>query len=722
MTAIPDPTTVESIAELAGNKTESDEASTLALHERELASEGVEEHGVEPSFAPPLPLIKRQVRGRYRSAGTGFQLELRVDVGGNRPMNRVSGDFFQTSGGTTSYFGSFVVSAPTVTTTAHQVKVEGMGTFTWTAGAPFVRVTIPRVPPFVPAAAATVQFVSPPSTPGASYVCPFSSPYFRTVDWELDCVQGTIAFGSYNTGSLPQPAGSPARELTIPKAYEECGIQLKPAGISNIVPVAGAGGNGWNDDELHNAMVSHFSLHKNAPQWKVWTLVATSYEGGGVRGIMFDYKDTFQRQGCAVFHDAIGGTDAITLRAALRTYVHELGHAFNLLHSWQKQLADPPAPLGPNSGFGDRSWMNYPQNYIPVGGGPTGTGAYWNDFAFQFTDNELIHLRHAFYKNVIMGANQFGKGASDLDPELFDEPVLDESGLALDLRTRNQAFLYGEPVVVELKLSTTDLRGKRTHDRLHPKDGYVTVAIRQPSGRTIAYRPFLQRCPEIERLVDLTDDNRAIYDSAYIGFGRDGFYFDQPGIYLVRAQYIASDGSRVVSPVCRLIVRNPVTERDQLAGELLLGEQQGQLLALLGSRSGYLGNGIDALDELINVYGDHPLAVYAKLAKGVAAGHEFKDVKPNREMVVRPPSPDESIPLLTDVVASPGRVDNITLNTATRKLAGSCALTGDTGRTADVLDRMPQTFAERGVTNDKVLETIRNEAAATKEALLGEQQ
>ena len=46
-------------------------------------------------------------------------------------------------------------------------------------------------------------------------------------------------------------------------------------------------------------------------------------------------------------------------RAQLRTYVHELGHAFNLLHSWQKNLADPPQPLGPNSGFGDLSWMNY---------------------------------------------------------------------------------------------------------------------------------------------------------------------------------------------------------------------------------------------------------------------------------------------------------------------------------------------------------------------------
>jgi hypothetical protein len=47
-------------------------------------------------------------------------------------------------------------------------------------------------------------------------------------------------------------------------------------------------------------MVNHFSLHADRPQWKVWMLVATSYDGGGVRGIMFDYNDAFQRQGAAV--------------------------------------------------------------------------------------------------------------------------------------------------------------------------------------------------------------------------------------------------------------------------------------------------------------------------------------------------------------------------------------------------------------------------------------
>ena len=54
-------------------------------------------------------------------------------------------------------------------------------------------------------------------------------------------------------------------------------------------------------------------------------------------------RDSFQRQGAAVFYNAIQGASAATQRAQLRTYVHELGHAFNLLHSWDKGFGRPAA-------------------------------------------------------------------------------------------------------------------------------------------------------------------------------------------------------------------------------------------------------------------------------------------------------------------------------------------------------------------------------------------
>jgi hypothetical protein len=441
---------------------------------------------------------------------------------------------------------------------------------------------------------------------------------------------------------------------------------------------------------------------------------------GGYRGIMFDYTDAHQRQGAAVFYNQIAGGAPADQRAQLRTYVHELGHAFNLLHSWQKNLADPPAPLGPNSGLGDLSWMNYTWQYQPPPPAPGGDAAYWAAFPFQFTNNELVHLRHAFYRNVVMGANPFGKGAGELDPDLFEGPAEDRSGLALEVRPK-PAYAYGEPVVVELKLSTTDMRGMTTHGFLHPNDDFVTVAIRQPSGRTVVFRPLLRHCADEHRETRLDAARPALYESAYIGHGRDGAYFDQPGRYTIRASYVAADGSRIVSPVSELRVRRPLTAADEEAGELLMGDQQGQILAVLGSESEHLKAGNEALDTLLDRHGDHPLATYARLVKGVSAVRDFKCLTAEKELKVIEARPMESIKLLSAVEeASRGDqgVDNITLNFAIRRRAAAEAKAGDPEKAIQTLDAMPELFEAKGVKPD-VVATVRRQAEKAKAAIIG---
>lgn len=676
---------------------------------------GAQRRGAVPPVPRPVPLRRRLKRGRYRSTGAGYRLELRVDIDGNRPTRRVSGDFFSTSGATTSYFGSFIVHAPTITTTASSVVIRGLGTYTWAAGAPIVQVTIPHRSILQPPANATVQFCTTANQPGASYLCLYASAYFRTVQWEQDSVAGAVPFLSYNTGSLPQPANSPARTLTVPKAFAEAGIEVQVSGAPNVIPTTSAGTDlKWDDAELHNAMRNHFSLFRDTPQWKVWLVVASGHVGG-YRGIMFDYSDGFQRQGCAVFYDAIKGLDPENQRAQLRTYVHELGHAFNLLHSWQKNLAQPPQPLGPNQGFGDLSWMNYPQNYNPGGGAPAGTTAYWAAFPFQFTGSELIHLRHAYYRNVIMGANPFLVGAGEIDPQLFDDPLSDESGLALQVRAKN-TYEFGEPVVVEMKLSTTDLRGRMTHGFLHPNDDFTSIAIRQPSGRTVLYRPILRHCADESMTVRLDGDRPALYKSAYIGYGRDGHYFQEPGVYQIRASYVASDGSRVMSPTRRVRVRHPVTRTDEEIAELMMGDEQGTLFSLLGSDSTMLRAGNDALSEVIDRHAKHPFAVYARMVKGVNAERDFKYLSADKKLTVRPSDTKESIEQLTAVVdASAGDqgVDNITLNMVMRRLAKAQARQGDLERANAVLDRMVGIFSERHI-NPRILSSIRDKAERTK--------
>ena len=150
---------------------------------------------------------KRPVSGRYRGRLGSFELELRVDVDRFRPQKRVSGDFFQIVGATKTYFGSFVVHAPVITVAANLVTIEGIGQFTFAAGAPKLRVTIPRVILLNPPAPATVRFFTLANTPGATYLCGFESPFFRTLQIETDRVSDVTSavFASYNTGALPSP-------------------------------------------------------------------------------------------------------------------------------------------------------------------------------------------------------------------------------------------------------------------------------------------------------------------------------------------------------------------------------------------------------------------------------------------------------------------------------------------------------------------------------------
>lgn len=633
-----------------------------------------------PKFPiPPIPLpIKKAVSGCYAGALGAFQVELRVDVDRSRPMKRVSGDFYHTVGKTTSYFGSFVVDSPVVTVSSSKVVVKGMGRYTFAAGAPVVQVTIPRVNILQPQAAATLQFLTVTNSPGASYHCPFSSLHFRTVRIETDSVSDltTTPFASYNTGSLP--SGGSARNMSVVSAFGEAGIGMVPTAGNNVINIAEAQANAtWSNAELHASMQTHFTLWSDVQQWCVWQLVAQQHDyGTGLYGIMFDQQGK-QRQGCAVFHAGIGGATAEQQRLQLYTYVHELGHCFNLLHSWQKSLASPPKPDRPDA----LSWMNYPW-YYPKGG-PAG---FWSSFDFRFDDEELIHLRHGFRNDVIMGGNNFIVGSS-LGRDVLADPISDESGLVLGISTHQRSFALGEPVVLELKLKATTTRGRRAHTWLHPDFGMVRVVISKPSGQVVAYEPMIDHLVgERQKMLGVDDEVR---DSAYIGYGKGGFYFDQPGQYRVRAAYAALDGSQVLSDILTIRVRYPVTRDEDTLADLFMGDDQGVLLYLQGSDNVSLRSGNDAFDEVIDRFGAHPLATYARMVKGINAARVFKTVNAGegRPVTVRPARTEESIALLSSV-AGAHVLDPVSEDQVLYSLSCVQDATGDARGAQDSLNRM----------------------------------
>lgn len=645
----------------------------------------------------PLPIVRRAVRGRYVGTAGMWRLELRVDVDGVRPLRRLSGDYFRIQGATTTYFGSWVVDSIVVTVTPTLVTITGTARTTWSTAFNVVRVTVPRAWIFSPPPAATVRWFNGAGQPGATYVCAFASAHFRSVDLEQDCETGVTPFASYNTGSLP--SGGPARTLSVLTAYHEAGVDMRAAGVPNVLPAPPGGS--WSNAELHNAMLNHFSLWREGPQWKVWLLHARLHEmGPGLLGIMFDQQGR-QRQGCAVFYQGLGGTTPHALRNQLFTCVHELGHCFNLFHSFHKQYMTPPMP----NRLMSFSWMNYPWRF------PTGEAAFWAGFPFQFDDLETIHLRHGFRDNVIMGGQPFGTGAA-LDRDDFASPDEDTSGLRFELRSR-RAYRLGEPVVVEFKLSLDGARRRDVQRHLHPDAGGVRLAIQKPGGLVVIHDPVMDRCmlPETARL---DASKPAIYDSAYIGYGKQGITFDAPGTYRLRAVYAAEDGSMLVSNTLEIRVLSPRTEEDEDVAELVMGDEQGTLFYLLGSDSQYLAAGNEKLQQAIDQYPGHPLTAYAQLVVGYNAARPFVNLAGDGRVSVRKARRGDAETYLGAIISASAKgegLDNISLGQVYCRLAKTQKEAGDEKTAKETVAQMVSLFEGKKLRSD-VIATIKAQGAA----------
>src|SRR5689334_7878845 len=162
------------------------------------------EAGITPQpnpFPLPIPIKLNNVSGRYRGTLGQYQLELRVDVDGSRPCNRVSGDYYQSAGAIKTYFGSMKSGPLTITWSQSSVTIRGTMSTTFATTYANFTVTIPRTVILLAPAAATITFFNAAGSQGATYVCPFESAYFRTVRLEEDYEVGNTIFGSYNTGT-----------------------------------------------------------------------------------------------------------------------------------------------------------------------------------------------------------------------------------------------------------------------------------------------------------------------------------------------------------------------------------------------------------------------------------------------------------------------------------------------------------------------------------------
>ncbi|OJV12649.1 MAG: hypothetical protein BGO21_02575 [Dyadobacter sp. 50-39] len=454
-------------------------------------------------------------------------------------------------------------------------------------------------------------------TPTRVYNLDFVSQYFDDVEFEVDKVDNAgNPSTDYSTHSHPnRPASLPNEVLSLENVYKRAGFNATISPNSAPIPATGAGANGtWSDSEMHNAMQTYWSRFANKPQWVLWVLFANQHDTGyGLGGVMFDDIGPNHRQGTAIFTNSFiqdapaGDANPVAWRQRMLfwTAIHEMGHAFNLAHSWQKALSGPgynpwiPLLNQPEA----RSFMNYPYN---VSGGQS---SFFSNFDFRFTNEELQFMRHAPRRFVQMGnENWFSNhGFEAPQPELFT------GRYKLEVRPNreNNTYSFLEPVSIELKLTNTSTEPLALDEHLLQDGGHIVLFVQKDSGTVRKWEPLIVRCHQEHK--SMLAPGESIYGTHLVSASTSGWLIDEPGFYNIQAGVDMLD-EVVMSNVLRVFVAPSTdTEENKIAPDYFT-EDVSRALVFDGAPE--LGKAMDTLKEVADKLPGTPASFHA--AKAVA--------------------------------------------------------------------------------------------------------
>lgn len=562
----------------------------------------------------PAALLSSTASGTYQWPLLFPSEQLRLDVDGQYPMMVVS--------------GSVRVGASRVNWIAH---LTAIGPDSWTgpisykegpvAFFPYTNVAIHATRSIIPPLR-SVRATFSGGAPNRVRTYTFKSRSFHDVNFEFDFQAGVAPVTSINTGAHPhRPASLPIETLTIQKVYSRAGFEVETSS-GGTVPLSGAGVDAlWGNNEMHDAMQIYWSHFAARAQWAFWTFFAAQHEwGSGLGGIMFDDIGPQQRQGTSLFLNSFIAVPpsgdpspaAFVRRMIFWTACHEMGHAFNLAHSWQKSLVfgghGPWIPLVDDTEA--RSFMNYP--YYVSGG----TTAFFSSFEFRFIDDELLFMRHAPERFVEQG------DALWFDHHGFQEAnTSPEPALKLELRVNREKadFEFMEPAVLELKLTNISSEPQIIPENILSMLDSMTVIVKRNGEPARQFLPYARYC--FQRKNKVLGPGEKVYESLFPAAGREGWSIAEPGYYKVQVA-LRLGNEDVVSNPLTLRVAPPRGYEEEYIAQDFFSDDVGRILTFDGSR--HLNKGNDVLQEVADRFSDRKVAIHARVPLGTAMAKEYK--------------------------------------------------------------------------------------------------
>ncbi|MCI0637991.1 MAG: hypothetical protein L0Y72_23545 [Gemmataceae bacterium] len=312
----------------------------------------------------------------------------------------------------------------------------------------------------------------------------------------------------------------------------------------------------WRTNELHAALAKNFDRLSTGMSDVFYLIIARWYEKQNVTGIMFDLRE---RRGSAVFVDAIRNRypdPGSFSNAYLRTVVHEIGHVLNLPHAFEAASRNSKKAAS-------TSFMNYPHLYTGQGAGSEEqkASAYWHDFDFSFSPEEVYFLCHERPEKVYPGGNRyFGESLDVIDlpgslRPAFLQDFQPPFHLELRLRPKREAnlFQWGEPIHIELEFKNMRA-AKGQFPGFGVNGGQLKVFIKTPRKEVIAFEPLFTFCAEREAQ-PLRKGSSTHLDMC-LSYSGKGFQFIEPGPYQVWTLWSSPSGP-ISSNLLSLWVRYP---------------------------------------------------------------------------------------------------------------------------------------------------------------------
>ncbi|EPS36028.1 hypothetical protein H072_10429 [Dactylellina haptotyla CBS 200.50] len=365
-------------------------------------------------------------------------------------------------------------------------------------------------------------------------------------------------------------------------------------------------GDSWSRVEAHQKMLEKRDSNDVDAEWRYYML-ATKLNDDNAFGVMFDNSatdsDNVPRQGLQVSSHVVTSSSpgwgafknmryGTVKGAYLRTALHELGHAFGLLHN--DDGFDGEAPVL------DNSFMNQTGNAV---GRSTAASPFPDNIKWNHADRNLYQLRHWPDVFVRPGGVDFGLASNqnppispvDTDKE-FEVPDLE---LTVEPLEGHAEVPLGAPVRINLTLTNKAEIPVTVPADISLKSDYTTGTVTDPTGKTRGFQSlfYFDRAEEPKVL----EAGQSTSTSLTLLRGGQGALFPVSGVHKVniKLSWCTGDGlplSIVIGSVT-VMVTPPLDKSHAAAAHKLLTTPDAHLVLVLGGD--YLQDGVEAIKQAI---------------------------------------------------------------------------------------------------------------------------